>query len=441
MVSMVTLLILAAGWTAARGDEPPAQEQPPAPPQVLSLDDALNWALQNNPEILAFRSQHGVAAAAVVIAQTYPFNPISENRSQVASGPESAGVTNNLPLEHLLLWEVEIRGQRRIRRSEAGAGLARTDWEIAHQEHLLAIRVIRAFRTLLYEQERYRLAMEVVELNEQLVARIQERINAGKLRPSDLIVAQTEVEDSRSLLDLARSSLSAARSEVRRALGVVAECFLIQGTLEVELPGLDCSLLARAGLMLRADRHAHEAAVSEANARLRLVIANRLGNPTIGPAFTYDNSRVAEAGVQINFPLPVLNTHRGEIQQAQAELTRANLELRHIEVAIGQDVQASLLRLEAARIRVERYRTQILPSLKQSLESVLKLLQAGEPGVDVLRVIDSQRKLLRARNGYLDARWELGQAQADLAAAVGEPALAVHPQWTPPLPCQDQPPP
>ena len=36
-----------------------------------------------------------------------------------------------------------------------------------------------------------------------------------------------------------------------------------------------------------------------------------------------------------------------------------------------------------------------------------------------------RRKLLKMRDGYLDAQWEASQAQADLAAAVGDPALAV----------------
>ena len=33
----------------------------------------------------------------------------------------------------------------------------------------------------------------------------------------------------------------------------------------------------------------------------------------------------------------------------------------------------------------------------------------------------------RARDGYLDALFEVNQAQADLAAAVGDPALALNP--------------
>ena len=68
------------------------------------------------------------------------------------------------------------------------------------------------------------------------------------------------------------------------------------------------------------------------------------------------------------------------------------------------------------------------------LEGVRKLFLESAPGVDVLRVIDLQRKLLQGREGLLDALWEVNQAQADLVAAVGDPLLAAGP--CPPLsPC------
>ena len=43
----------------------------------------------------------------------------------------------------------------------------------------------------------------------------------------------------------------------------------------------------------------------------------------------------------------------------------------------------------------------------------------------MLRIIDLERKLLQAQSGYLDALWEINQAQADLAAALGDPTLGV----------------
>jgi hypothetical protein len=45
--------------------------------------------------------------------------------------------------------------------------------------------------------------------------------------------------------------------------------------------------------------------------------------------------------------------------------------------------------------------------------------------VDVLRVLDVRRKLLRAQDGYFDALITYTSALADLAQAVGDPGLAM----------------
>src|SRR6266851_7185685 len=80
-------------------------------PEVLTRDVAVRWGLQNNPELAALRQQHGISAAAVVIAETYPFNPIWEAKVRATNGPESAGITNRVSNEHKFLIDVEIRGQ------------------------------------------------------------------------------------------------------------------------------------------------------------------------------------------------------------------------------------------------------------------------------------------------------------------------------------------
>jgi outer membrane protein TolC len=51
----------------------------------------------------------------------------------------------------------------------------------------------------------------------------------------------------------------------------------------------------------------------------------------------------------------------------------------------------------------------------------------AQGGVPILSVIDIQRKLLKARDDYLAVLYELNQAQADLAAAVGDPSIAIMP--------------
>jgi outer membrane protein TolC len=97
--------------------------------------------------------------------------------------------------------------------------------------------------------------------------------------------------------------------------------------------------------------------------------------------------------------------------------------LRQTELNVRQDVASALARLEVAERRVSQTKDKLIPELQQAVADMEKLFLAGEPGVDVLKVIDIRRKLLRARDNYLDALWSVRQARADVLAATGEPAL------------------
>jgi cobalt-zinc-cadmium efflux system outer membrane protein len=415
-------------WMGLSANPAPAQLPPPGPeplPAVLTRASAVAWGLQNNPKLAVQRQQRGIAAAAVVIAQTYPFNPIAENRAQGNGGPTSAGIDNRVALEHLILQEVEIRGQRGYRREVAAAALSRVEWDIADQEQTLAIRVLRAFNTVLYRREKIRLLNEIIGLTETTVRQVEAMLKTRKLLPSDLISAQTEVDNARALLRTGRTLLVPAEFELRSALGIVDELLALQGALETQPREWDPALLLQAAFDLRPDLKARQSAVAEADAKVKLQIADRFGNPIIGPAFTYDPTRVHEIGGQVNFPIPVFNTRRGEIEQRKAERMGAELDLRQTEVLIREEVQGALFRLQAARALVVAYQTEVIPNLTAAESRMRDQFNLGQ--ATVLQIIDVRRKLLTARDVYLDALYELSQAQADLAAAVGDPVLAITP--------------
>src|SRR5207249_11640244 len=130
-----------------------------------------------------------------------------------------------------------------------------------------------------------------------------------------------------------------------RALGSLHATLVVQGTLETPAGPSELAALLPAALDQRADVHARQAALAEADARLHLEIANRYGNPNVGPAYEYDPARINLIGVQIALPLPLLNRRQGEIEQREAERTRAAFDLRQAEIAVQQDVQAALDRL------------------------------------------------------------------------------------------------
>jgi cobalt-zinc-cadmium efflux system outer membrane protein len=414
-------------WFVAR----PAVAQETLPPLVaplprLSLEEAVRLALEQNPDLAALRRQQGIAAAAVVIARAYPFNPIFQAKLQGANGPPEANVTNHFVQEYKVGLEMEVRGQGGHRRQAALAGLSRVEWEVAFQEVKLAARVVRAFQEVLYRHEKVQLIEDRVRLNEEAEAQVSKLLKLGLVvGPADVLVVRSEVAAARAQRGPAQVAFALAWAELRRALGLVDEPYQVQGKLGRPSPLPDAPALLQTALERRPDLHARSAAVAEAEARLRLEVANRFGNPTIGPVYEIDPSTITFMGGWLSMPIPALNAHRGLIRQREAEQAKAVADLRATEVLIRQDVPAALARLASARASAEIFRTDLLPTLAKNLAAAENLLAEGAKGVDVLRVIDVRRNLLKARESYLDALWDVGQAEADLVVAVGDPAVVL----------------
>src|SRR5262249_29864941 len=155
----------------------------------------------------------------------------------------------------------------------------------------------------------------------------------------------------------ARSAQARAEYDLRAALGLTNEPLKVQGALDSTPISDDPQIFLAAALERRPDLRARQAAVQETDARVSLAVADRFGNPSIGPDYELNETRVSFFGTEIVLPLPLLNTHRGDILQRQAERTRAALDLRGAEIAIQQQVHAALSRLAAARAIVEMYRS------------------------------------------------------------------------------------
>jgi len=400
---------------------------------ALTLNSAVQWALQHNPALATFRRNGGIAQAAVQIARQYPFNPIIQDYTWYGQGPPVADVINPIFNEHTARLDLELRHQGRYRRHMAQAALTRTEWEIAAQELLVAIQVTRAFNTLIYRQDKYRLLEEGMQLTEQVADFTKQLVEQGTLRSADLLLANADLMDARTLLGPGRSVAVVAENDLRRALGMIGESFQTEGTLEKGYVPPPANILVQAGLERRPDLHALQFAVREAEQRFKLEVANRWGNPSLGPAFEENETSVTFVGLWMIWQLPVLNTRKGEIRQRQAELARASEALHQGETLMQQDVFTALARLTRAEEVVKVFTAESLPKLRQTREEFDKLYAANQPGVTLVQIIDIRRRLLRARDAYLDALFELSQAQTDLAAAVADLSFATcHAVPTPP---------
>ncbi len=431
----------ASAQSASRSLPPPmppagaAEEAPPprransptdAAPSlpVLSLADALRWTIEHNPQLALVRKQRGIAQAGIVIAKTYPFNPIIQDFVWGSMGPYPA-VTNRVFNEHTTRLDLELRGQGKHRRTQAQAALSRTEWEIAAQEVLIAIQMVRAFDTVLYRQEKLRIQEDMLRLQGQVMEKVEPLVQQGHLPRTELMLARADLVDAKTALGPARNQLVVAGNDLRRLLGMVDENLTLDGTLETSPPKLEAAELVEEAKQRRPDLRALEVAVKEAEAALQLQIANRYGNPSLGPAAEVNETSVAFAGMWLIWSPPVFNRRKGEIMQRQADVARAMQAVRSLDVTIQQDVYAALSRLDSAVELVRTFRTETIPAVESAREGFDQLFARGEPNVTLARVIAIRQRLIQTRSSYLDALLELSQACADLAAAIGDPSLAL----------------
>jgi cobalt-zinc-cadmium efflux system outer membrane protein len=415
-------LALSLGLTASARAQVP--ETVP-PPRILARENAVHHALQYNPVLMTVRKQNGFADAAIVIAKTYPFNPVFVGYVTPVGGPTSAGITNRVQTEDYMTLELELCGQGRIRRTGADATKNRIEAEIAQQEIVVSIATIRAYNAVLYRQNKLQLLEEGIKLNELQVEKLQELVQAKKAKDMDLLLPRTDLESARAQRYQARTTLAVARSELRRLLGTLDDSFEVAGDIDVPLPTNDRTALTELALNLRPDLRARRAAIDEVEAALRLVVANRYGNITAGPFFEYDPTQIVYIGGRLSFSVPAFNTKKGEIIKAQTDVARARSEVQQIELQVSQDVLAALSRLKDATKWASSYYSEVLPNLTNTKLAMEKMFAGNDPGIDLPRYLAVQRAFLKATESFLDARYEVSQAESDLALAVAEPALAL----------------
>ena len=390
---------------------------------VLTLEQSVAWALQNNPELAVARQQRGIAQAGVVIARTHPFNPVWGSAILGDNGPAAAGITNHVFQQHTLTQELELRKQGKFRREAATAALSRVEWEIAMYEQQMAVHTIRAFNGYLYQTEKLRVLDDTIRLQEDTSKKVKQLVDQNiRLKAADFMLARSDELEARAQRGSRQTQAVMAWHELRRVMGVQKEIVEVSGKLPSAAPAGSADQWTQLAYQSRPDLQAMQMAYLEAESRERLEIANRFGNPQVGLKTEYNETRVTFVGPTVQFGIPVLNTKRGEILQRHAEKTKVLLERQRIEIQINQDVQAALDRLKEAKKWVSSLETDILPTLRKTMDDFDRLFTQGE--VDVIRLIDVRRRHLRSRDSYLDALWELGQARADLAAAVGDFTLA-----------------
>ena len=447
-------LLLALCWLAGSARAAQAAPLPPArqfPTQPLSLADAVDVALQQNPNIL--RAQKELEAAQGVVIQTRAvaipkvavtggFNAVQPSDVDVLSitnipGLPAGGITFGTDKN----WTSQIRLVQslyeggRILSALRAARLTKEQSALNYQTVVAdtVLEVEQAYYDVLLARQQITVQEASVELLTQELGDTRRRFEAGTVPRFNVLRAEVELANARPRLIRARNSLRIAKNNLANLLGfnVPKEAFAdiplnLSGRLEAEPYQLE---LPRA-IALALERRTELGSLRKARAlRGEEVVSAKAGYKPAVQAFAgYDvhNSMLHSdlafedhgwiTGVQLTWNIFDGLATRGRVKEASARYERATVDLEDT----GRRIELEVRTAHSSFIEAQ----DVLDSQKKVVEEAEEALRLArsrhEAGTGTqLDVLSAQTALTEARTTEIQALHDYSAARARLERAVG----------------------
>ena len=431
---------------AAADDDLTSAKPLPAPdPSALSLDDAIETGLVQNPDLVALRQSEGVSAAAFGVAQTYPFNPWVQ--IQVTPYQRNTdGGTGSTGHYVLMMQQIQLAHQQQFREDMACAQLNQVRWNIHNAELLNTAQTARLYFVALYQRGIRDLMRSNSDLNQQLLRISERQVELGQITGADVAIVRIDARSTRQQAELAEANYQTALLDLRRLLNIplnemveltgdlahfqwrpihdaaVRQICPETGGMELDVKefadGNETNLIKRIAAG-RPDLMAARADIDTAYANYRLANAARTPDLQIGPYYQRDDFGTVFGGFRAQMDIPVWNNGKPLVCQRAAEHLQRSTFWEQMLARAEVDAVASVDRYERARRLVEAARPEFADDLPKELERLEAQFKANE--VDVLRIFQGRTSLINNRRASLDLLNELAQATAALTAATGIP--------------------
>lgn len=392
----------------------------PAKGSDISLGGMLAYADQHSPLLLVARSTRSRAEAARVAASLLlPSNP----ELMIAAGPRSGVAGRGVDVDISLMQQVEVAGERGLRREVAKRLRDVTDAEIEQIRWAVHCDVHAGFHRALVEQERVRLAERVVVFQEEVLRVVERQIAAGETAPLTLRLAQAEVAQAKQVRVGAEQAFVAARLRLSLLSGwPVATPPRPAGTVDSprEPPPLaELGAIARQKLP---SVRASAARLREAKARVALADREAWPRPSVGVQYQREGNPGAEGVYDVwmgvlALPIPVAQRNQGERARARAELTVADAELEGARRLLDGQIAEARSEVVSAAARTKAYGSEILPRFEENLTLLRRSFELGE--IDILALSTGRERFLRIQSDALLAQHDYFVALAGLERVVG----------------------
>jgi outer membrane protein TolC len=310
----------------------------PLPPR-LTIDDVVALAIANNPELVAARSQLGVAQAQLQSASILPNPVFSASYADVLSGPGTvAGLTAALSQDLRAL--ITLRSTRNAAADAAqavNASVLWQEWQVAGKARLLTIDVVQGDLQLAILRRNSDLA-------QQRLRRSQKALQQGDATLVDLTPDIVGAAEALKLADDFERQQQTRHRDLAVLVGLTPESSLTL-TEQIDIPPIDQVRVRQHVALLaeyRPDLIALRLGYASQEEKLRGAVLAQFPPFSLGIADARDTTNVRTFGPQITMDIPVFDRNQGKIAQESATRDQLRAEFAARLSATASEIESLL---------------------------------------------------------------------------------------------------
>ena len=429
-------LFLVVGLLCAEPSQ--AAEMPPSIPQEmpvlrLSLKDAIEAALDKSPQVRLYKERIEAARSASR-TQLGALLPNLSGSSKFTNQTFFLGTIGGAPVRTQPFDIADARGTlsqslfswsliERWRASRAALAVSEMESDTTKNDTMATVAL--HYMEVMRNAETVNARTANVEMYKELVAYIKGRQSGGMATGLDTARLETQLENERQRLELAKSDVERAKLILINALGVNFDVKLVL-TDELKAPEEPLPTQSDAmevALANRPEMKAQEQRIQVSRLSLSSVKAERLpslqaqgdygaiGNQVNNSTSTYN------VGVTMSIPIFDGGQREGRIGESRSRLLQEEIKMDVVSRQVTMELREALVTLTSAKEQVR--------IAKDGLKAAMTELQLAK---DRFRLLSSNSlelsnalfSLVRARDNMIDGLFRANASRVNLARAMGQ---------------------
>ena len=401
---------------------------------TISLTEFLAEVGEYSLDLAAQKYGVSIAEAQRSIAALFPDPVITGGIGfiQLNSAQRPASPTQTVAA---LGWTIELGGKRGARIALAEVGIRKANADLQEFLRNLRANAANAFIDSLKARLVLGRTLKTRDSLQTLVGVNERRYKSGDIGRVELLQSQVEADRFLGNVASAEASVKVSDNAMALWLGRPLDGRVPTGDIRLLPMPMSPDRILEVALEARADLVAARVAVDVARDQLALVRANRwvdlgvsvgvahtpaipdnagldpAGNP-VTPTFTSNT-----LGATVTVPIPFSRLQQGELIQASAALSQAELQLKSAELKVRTDVNSAVAQYEAAETQLRVYQDGILKNADAVLDGIRYSYTHGKSSL--LDLLNAQRTADDVYLGYFDALANYGKAVVVLQQAAG----------------------